>query len=62
MGRLSNKVAIVTGASRDIGAEYARAIVGEGGKVVAGVRDLDAPVSSSSARTSGMTDVSSNCA
>jgi 3alpha(or 20beta)-hydroxysteroid dehydrogenase len=43
MGRLSTKVAIVTGASRGIGAEYARAIVREGGKVVAGVRDLDAP-------------------
>jgi 3alpha(or 20beta)-hydroxysteroid dehydrogenase len=43
MDRLSNKIAIVTGASRGIGAEHARAIVAEGGRVVVGVRDTQTP-------------------
>ncbi|MCK5892624.1 SDR family oxidoreductase [Aeromicrobium sp.] len=43
MGRLTGKVAIVSGASRGMGASHARAIVAEGGQVVLGVRDETDP-------------------
>jgi len=39
MGRFEDKVAIVTGAARGIGAAYAKALAGEGARVV--VADLD---------------------
>lgn len=40
MGKLDGKVAIVTGASRGIGAEIARIFAAEGGKVVCAARTL----------------------
>jgi len=40
MGKLDGKVVIVTGASRGIGAEIARAFAAEGGKVVCAARTL----------------------
>jgi citronellol/citronellal dehydrogenase len=40
MGKLDGKVAIVTGASRGIGAEIARLFAAEGGKVVVAARTL----------------------
>lgn len=43
MDRLSGKVAIISGASRGMGAAHARAIVAEGGKVVMGVREPNDP-------------------
>lgn len=40
MPRLIGKIALISGASRGMGAAFARAIVAEGGQVVAGVRDV----------------------
>ena len=40
MGKLDNKVVIVTGASRGIGAEIANLFAKEGGKVVCAARTL----------------------
>jgi NAD(P)-dependent dehydrogenase (short-subunit alcohol dehydrogenase family) len=40
MGKLDGKVCVVTGASRGIGAEIARVLASEGGKVVAAARTL----------------------
>jgi NAD(P)-dependent dehydrogenase (short-subunit alcohol dehydrogenase family) len=40
MGKLDGKVVIVTGASRGIGAEIARAFAAEGGKVICAARTL----------------------
>ncbi len=40
MGKLDGKVAIVTGASRGIGAEIARVFAAEGGKVICAARTL----------------------
>jgi len=40
MGRLDDRVALVTGASRGIGAEIARLFAGEGGRVVCAARTL----------------------
>jgi NAD(P)-dependent dehydrogenase (short-subunit alcohol dehydrogenase family) len=40
MGKLDGKVCVVTGASRGIGAEIARVLAAEGGKVVAAARTL----------------------
>jgi NAD(P)-dependent dehydrogenase (short-subunit alcohol dehydrogenase family) len=40
MGKLDGKVCVVTGASRGIGAEIARVLASEGGKVIAAARTL----------------------
>ncbi len=40
MGKLDGKVVIVTGASRGIGAEIAKTLAAEGGKVVCAARTL----------------------
>src|SRR5215475_8326819 len=40
MKRLENKVAVVTGASRGIGAEIARLLAAEGGRVICAARTL----------------------
>ena len=40
MGKLDSKVAVVTGASRGIGAEIARVFAAEGGSVVCAARTL----------------------
>ncbi|MCZ6706767.1 MAG: SDR family NAD(P)-dependent oxidoreductase, partial [Chloroflexi bacterium] len=41
MGKLEGKVAIVTGASRGIGAEIARLFAAEGGQVIATARTVE---------------------
>jgi NAD(P)-dependent dehydrogenase (short-subunit alcohol dehydrogenase family) len=54
MGKLDGKVAIVTGASRGIGAEIARLFAAEGGRVVCAARTLhegDHPLEGSLERT-----------
>lgn len=56
MGRLDGKHAVVTGASRGIGAEIARVFAGEGGKIVCAARTLregDHPLEGSLERTVG---------
>jgi len=59
MGRLDGRIAIVTGGSKGIGAHYARALAGEGGRLMIADIATDEDVAQSIAREHGANSVAS---